>query len=195
MQLSTSTLVSFNHSIGDKMDKLRFIKTRDVKSPCRAHDDDAGVDFFVPNKIHYSEFENGSNKYQKHNIRIWHDDEGNVEKIFLEPGQSVNIPSGIKLKIPHGHALIFFNKSGVGMKKQLDVLACVVDESYQNEVHINLVNNGNLTQEINAGDKIIQGVVLPVNYCMPEEAKDIDDLYDGVVTSRGLGGFGSSGTK
>lgn len=177
------------------MDKLRFIKTREVKSPCRAHTDDAGVDFFVPSDIKYEEFEDRLDKYQKNAVRIWHDDDGNIEKIFLEPGQSVNIPSGIKLKIPTGHALIFFNKSGVGMKKQLDVLACVVDESYQNEVHINLVNNGDLTQEINAGEKIVQGVVLPVNYCVPEEAKDVDDLYNGVVTSRGQGGFGSSGTK
>lgn len=53
------------------------------------------------------------------------------------------IPSGIKMKVMPGYALVFMNKSGVGAKQQLDVLASVVDEDYEGEVHINLVNNGN----------------------------------------------------
>ena len=33
------------------MNKILFSKTRDVKSPIRAHETDAGIDFFLPNKF------------------------------------------------------------------------------------------------------------------------------------------------
>lgn len=72
---------------------------------------------------------------------------------------------------------------------------CLVDCDYEGEVNINLVNNGNKEQCINAGDKIIQGVVIPVNFVMPEEVENEDILYKGSHSKRGEGGFGSTGTK
>ena len=99
------------------------------------------------------------------------------------------------MKVPSGHALVFMNKSGIGAKKQLDVLACVIDEDYEGEVHINLVNSGKNVQYIEAGDKIVQGLILPINYAMPEEIGTVEELYAGSDSSRGEGGFGSTGTK
>ena len=87
------------------------------------------------------------------------------------------------------------NKSGVGAKKQLDVLACLVDEDYEGEVHINLVNNGNKVQTVNAGDKIVQGVLLKMNYAMPEEVESEEKLFANSTSARGEGGFGSTDSK
>lgn len=80
---------------------------------------------------------------------------GIIEKIVLQPGESVLIPSGIHVKLDPGWALVFFNKSGIASKRHLDMMACVVDSSYQGECHINLMNTGNTPAEIEAGDKIV----------------------------------------
>ena len=146
--------------------ELKFIKVKEVKTPTRANSTDAGIDFFVPDEF---------------------------ETVVLLPGESCFIPSGIKVSLPTGHVLIAFNKSGIAVKKNLHVGACVVDEDYQGEVHLNLTNAGNQPQIIERGDKITQFVLLPVNYATPVEVEP-KDLY-AKASKRGDGGFGSTGTK
>ena len=68
-----------------------------------------------------------------------------------------------------------------------------MDEDYQGEVHLNLTNTGNQLQIIERGDKIVQFILLPVNYANPVEVEP-KDLYD-KTSKRGEGGFGSTGTK
>ena len=87
------------------------------------------------------------------------------------------------------------NKSGVASKKHLHVGACVVDETYTGECHLNLTNIGDCNITISAGEKIVQGLVVPINYCQAEEISSLDELYKDFETSRGAGGFGSSGNK
>tara|TARA_R110002074_G_scaffold68547_2_gene160503 strand:+ start:4597 stop:5046 length:450 start_codon:yes stop_codon:yes gene_type:complete len=146
--------------------ELKFIKVKNVKSPARGTEQSAGIDFFVPDEF---------------------------KTVILLPGESCFIPSGIKVSLPEGHVLIAFNKSGVAVKKSLHVGACVVDEDYQGELHLNLTNAGNQPQIIEKGDKITQFVLLPVNYAMPIEVEP-KDLYE-KASKRGEGGFGSTGTK
>ena len=151
---------------------IKFAKTRDVKSPTRANPGDAGIDFFIP-----SDFNEG-------------------QPLFLQHGESVLIPAGIKVEVPIGFALIFHNKSGVAVKKNLYVGADTVDHGYAGEVHINLVNNGKDSCMIGPGDKIIQGILVPVMLAQTMEV-DESNLYEDihVAGSRGAGGFGSTGTK
>ncbi len=144
---------------------MKISKVRDVKTPERGTPESAGIDFFVPSGV-----------YAK-----------------LEPGDSCVIPSGIKANVPSGHALIAFNKSGIAVKKKLDVGACVVDEDYQGEIHINLNNVGHETVEISSGEKIVQFVLLPVFYDTIEEV-NVENLYP-ETTSRGEGRFGSTGVR
>ena len=152
---------------------MKFTKIRDVKTPKRANSTDAGIDFFIPND--------------------WEDtDLMNNHKTIL-PGQSVIIPSGIKVNVPEGFALVAFNKSGIAVKKNLHVGACVVDCGYQGEVHINLTNVGESPQYIKPGDKIVQFVLLPLGE-PSVELIDSNNLYES-ESSRGEGGFGSSGTR
>ncbi len=143
---------------------LLYTKTRDVKSPIRAHNTDAGIDFFVPNDF---------------------------GEVILNPGEDVLIDSGIKVVIPDGYVLIFKEKSGVATKKKLTVGASVVDSDYRGVVHFHLFNNGLDEQRIIPGEKIIQGLVVPVSLCMTEEISV--DEYNKMETERGSGGFGSSG--
>ena len=145
---------------------MRISKIRDVKTPTRANNTDAGIDFFVPEDIQMKR---------------------------ITPGESCLIPSGVKVNVPEGFALVAFNKSGVAVKKSLHVGACVVDNGYQGEVHINLTNVGEYEQVINPGDKIVQFVLLPLGphhvNLVPE-----NELYP-AESARGAGGFGSTGEK
>lgn len=72
---------------------------------------------------------------------------------------------------------------------------CVVDAGYMGECHINLHNVSKFRQIIAAGDKIVQGILVPVGFHNPEEVKDEYELYGDSTSERGKGGFGSSGVK
>jgi len=144
---------------------MRISKIRNVKTPTRANKTDAGIDFFVPE---------------------------DVKPVILKPNESCLIPSGIKAEVPNNHALVAFNKSGIAVKKELHVGACVVDVGYQGEIHINLTNVGGEFQYINPGDKIIQFVLLQLGE-QTIRVVDEGELYP-EESNRGEGGFGSTGS-
>ena len=160
---------------------MKYTKIRKVKSPTRGTSQSAGIDFYIPDE--------------------WNDG----QPYSVPPGGRVLIPSGIKVNVPTGYALIAFNKSGVASKTGLVVGACVVDEDYQGEVHLNMINTNQLTEAfdgtayatnsghvtLNPGDKLTQFILVPVNYATPEEV-ELENLYQ-ETTERGEGGFGSTG--
>ena len=141
---------------------MKVQKLRDVKTPNRGTTVSAGIDFYVPEDF---------------------------ETTTLAPGESVLIPSGIKVQVPRGYALIAFNKSGVSVKQGLSVGACVVDEDYEGEVHLHMINTSSKEQVIATGQKLIQFVLIPVSYFDVEEVYEIQSRN----TERGSGGFGSTG--
>ena len=71
--------------------------------------------------------------------------------------------------------------------------ACVVDSDYQGEIHLHLINASNKPVSIEPGDKLTQFLLVPVNHCAVEIV-DVDELFD-EETTRGSGGFGSTGVK
>jgi dUTP pyrophosphatase len=99
------------------------------------------------------------------------------------------------VNVPANHVLVAFNKSGVATKKNLQVGACVIDEDYQGEIHIHLINVGCDPTSIDPGDKIIQLVLLPTVYESVEITETEESLWKGKLTERGGGGFGSTGNK
>ena len=175
------------------METLKYTKVRKVQSLNRPHADDAGIDFYVPEDIDETTFMTKCDITKSYPIVNYSD--GVVKDITLKPGQSVLIPSGIHVKVPKGYALIYMNKSGIAAKRHLYVGSCVVDENYTGECHLHLTNVGSSEVVISAGDKIVQGLVIPINYCQAEEISDLDSLYKDFESDRGAGGFGSSGTK
>lgn len=144
---------------------MQIQKIRPVKTPTRGTTVAAGLDFYVP------------------------DDFNGGKKLFLMPSEDINIPSGIKVRVPQGCALIAFNKSGVATKQHLNVGACVVDEDYHGEVHLHVFNVGNIAAAIEPGQKLMQFVLIPVLYDLVEEVPQLELDF----SARGEGGFGSTG--
>lgn len=105
----------------------------------------------------------------------------------IAPKSDFLLPLGLKVKLPVGMDLVFENKSGRATKNKLIRGACVVDEGYRGEIHAHFFNLGRKKVFIKAGEKIIQGIIRRVEY--PEIVEGI--ITD--VTSRGKGGFGSTG--
>lgn len=147
---------------------VKFTKLKKVKSPSRGTPKSAGIDFYVPDEF---------------------------RPITLDPGMDVLIPSGIKVRLPEGYALVANNKSGVATKKNLVFGASVVDEDYTGELHLHLINVGNKTVSVEPGDKIIQFLLEKQEYADVEEVSTEEELYADFQTERGAGGFGSTGSK
>ena len=177
--------------------KIQFTKIRDVKSPARANSHDAGTDFFIPNySQQFLEDLIIKNRNNKLGYIIDKDDANNfVLRIVIPAGEQVNIPSGIKVNIfDKGTYLEANNKSGIATKYHLVAGACVVDADYQGEVHLNMLNIGNADIEVVTGMKIVQFIH---KYYIDTDWEEIStDNYNNLdKTSRGTGGFGSSGIK
>ena len=111
--------------------------------------------------------------------------------VTLTPGSSERFQTGLRFGVPHGYMLEVKNRSSVAAKRSLIVGACVVDSGYDGEVFINLQNIGQSVQYIQPGQKIAQGVFVRIE--KPELWEISEDNVYGVSTSRGDGGFGSTG--
>lgn len=149
---------------------MRFTKVRDVRNPERGTARSAGIDFFVPEDFLPGGF-------------------------YLLPNDSALIPSGIKVEVPKGYALVMFNKSGIASKLGLLVGACVIDEDYQGEVHLDLHNASAHEVFIKPGTKIAQGLLLKLHEDFSLVEAEESQLWQGEVTERGTGGFGSTNKK
>lgn len=110
--------------------------------------------------------------------------------ITLEPGRTIKIPTGIRVKMEPGWVLMLFPRSSLGFKYrlQLNNTVGIIDEDYfysDNEGHIfiKLTNDSNEAKllEVNAGDGIVQGIFTPFGVT-------IDDDTEGIRN----GGFGST---
>lgn len=166
---------------------IEFLKIRQVKSPIRNEEEDAGIDFFVP---YYSkEFEEALRE-KNPNVFI-------SEDCFeVNPHGAILIPAGIKSKFDKNLALIACNKSGVCTNTQLVVGAQVIDSSYQGEWHIHLINTSDERVVIEYGKKLVQFVPFYINIDKHKVYDNIsEDEFYTEKTTRGEGGFGSTGIK
>ena len=169
-----------------------FTRIREVKSPCKAHPTDAGIDFFVPDaKAWTDEYKSmvrtySRNPFEQDLVFI------GVNGVEVAPGAHVAIPSGIKTIIPTGLAMMMVNKSGVATKLKLDHSACLIDSEYRDELIFCFFNNNQERIVIEPGMKLTQGLIVPVYNVQMQEV--LNCVYDdlGSQTNRG-GGFGSSG--
>lgn len=118
--------------------------------------------------------------------------------VLLAPGKDILINTRIRSKLAENLALIAFNKSGIATKKHLQVGACVVDRSYQGEIHIHVFNWGKEDILIGPGYKLVQFVPIEIDESEPtiyyEEQTSLEKFYP-ISSERGAGGFGSTGDK
>ena len=132
----------------------------DICLPKRATKGSAGYDFFAPIDI------------------------------TLKPGETIKIPTGIRVKIEDGWVLKCYPRSGLGFKyrMQLNNTVGIIDADYyfsSNEGHIftKITNDSNegKTIEIKAGQGFMQGIFVEFGITYDDDVQDIRD-----------GGFGST---
>ncbi len=131
-----------------------------IKMPKRATSGSAGYDFYAPFDI------------------------------SLKPGQTVKIPTGIRVKIDDGWVLKIYPRSGLGFKYrlQLNNTVGIIDSDYYNSdneghIFIKITNDSNEEKffSVKAGEGFAQGIFV-------EYGITVDDEADGVRN----GGFGST---
>jgi len=104
----------------------------------------------------------------------------------LCPGEVFAVPTGIQVAIPPGFVGLVWDKSGISLKG-VHRLAGVVDAGYRGEVQVVMINLGREPFTLKKGMKIAQMLIQPVASVSVVESGTLDD------TSRGEGGFGSTG--
>lgn len=109
------------------------------------------------------------------------------ENVTLAPGERHAVTTGIAMAIPEEYVGLVWDKSGRALHDGLTTLAGVVDASYRGEIQIVLLNCTDKPVMISFGEKIAQLLIQPVLHAVLEE---VDELPQ---TSRGTGGFGSTG--
>ena len=110
--------------------------------------------------------------------------------LTLQPGDSQLVASGIAIHIGDpGYAAIVLPRSGLGAKNGIVLgnLVGLIDSDYQGQVFISVWNRGKAAFTIQPMDRIAQLVVLPI------QQVEFNVVADFEASSRGAGGFGSTG--
>ncbi len=108
----------------------------------------------------------------------------------LAPGERGLVPTGLSVAIPQGYEAQVRPRSGLALKSGITCLNTpgTIDADYRGEVSVLLINHGSEAFEIKRGDRIAQLVIAPVTQGRLVEVGELDE------TSRGAGGYGSTGT-
>ncbi len=114
-----------------------------------------------------------------------------AEALIIEPGNRAVVSTGLSMAIPDGHAGFVLPRSGLAVRTGVTVLNApgLIDSRYRGEVKVALINHGELPFEVRIGDRIAQLVVMAVEAPIFTRADALD------TTQRGVGGFGSTGTR
>ena len=112
--------------------------------------------------------------------------------VTLKPGETTLIPSGlaIHLKNPK-YAAMVLPRSGLGHKHGIVLgnLVGLIDSDYQGQIFVSVWNRGQTEFTIQPMERIAQMIVVPV---LQVEFNVVPDF---IASSRGDGGFGSTGKK
>jgi dUTP pyrophosphatase len=111
--------------------------------------------------------------------------------LTLAPGQAELLPTGIAIHLEDpGLAAMLLPRSGLGHKHGIVLgnLVGLIDSDYQGQVMVSCWNRGGRPYTVAPGDRIAQMVVVPV----VQVALEVVEVF--ADSTRGAGGFGSSGT-
>lgn len=113
------------------------------------------------------------------------------EAITIAPHETVLVHTGVAMEIPTGYVGLVFARSGLATKRALAPAnkVGVIDSDYRGEIMVALHNHGSEPRTIENGERIAQLVLIPY---LTAEFDEVDELSD---TTRGEGGFGSTGRK
>ncbi|MEU5759001.1 dUTP diphosphatase [Nocardia sp. NPDC047648] len=113
-----------------------------------------------------------------------------TQDVILEPGERVLVGTGVAVALPVGTVGLIHPRSGLAAKTGLSVVNTpgTVDAGYRGEIKVCLINHDPRTPiELRRGDRIAQLLVQRVELVDFVEVDTLDE------TTRGAGGYGSSG--
>lgn len=113
------------------------------------------------------------------------------EKVVLKPLERGLIPTGLHIALPQGYEAQVRPRSGLAYKKGLTVLNApgTIDADYRGDIGVILVNLSNEEVVIEPKERVAQLVIAKYTQAEWVEVKELSE------TSRGEGGFGSTGVK
>jgi len=111
---------------------------------------------------------------------------------MLESGEFKVIPTGLYFELPTNVELQVRPRSGLAAKHGVTVLNSpgTVDSDYRGEVGVILINHSQYAYKVQPGERIAQGIFNEISGKSEVEFRKVIKLSD---TSRGVGGFGSTG--
>jgi dUTP pyrophosphatase len=119
-------------------------------------------------------------------------DISSIQNVTIPVGERADILTGLAVEVPPGFVLLLFSRSGMGFKYGVRLANCVgvIDSDYRGELICCLQNDGFEDFRINAGNKIAQGMLVPIPMASMLQIVEAEELS---ATVRGSGGFGSTG--
>lgn len=111
---------------------------------------------------------------------------------ILAPSEQYLFDTGVAVAVPPGFVGLVFNRSSQGIKGlSIPHSVGVIDSEYRGNIKVLLKNNGTEPYEVKAKDtRIAQLVIVPI--VIPRFDQYVGDDWNN--TTRGLGGFGSTGS-
>ena len=113
------------------------------------------------------------------------------DKTEIAPGETVLMHTGVAIELPVGYVGLAYARSGLASKRGLAPAnkVGVIDCDYRGEIMVALHNHSDEARVIEAGERVAQIALLPF---LAADFDVVDELSD---TTRGAGGFGSTGRK
>lgn len=151
----------------ETLNEQNLIVTCDnVKEPTRSHNDDAGLDFYVPDNVSFT----------------------------IEPGEIAPLDLGVSICIQkEGYFGLLTGRSGHAKKGISVVSSGIIDIGYRGRLSIELINNGTEPFAVEAGMRMVQLVIVK-NASLPVQVVS-KEVYDRFPSERGDKGFGSTNEK
>ena len=137
-----------------------------------------------------------------------------VEEVILNPGEQKIIPTGLKVEIPYGYALLIQPRSGLSAKTKLRICNTpgLIDSGYRGEIGVICENTANRIEDIayertDSGDLVVTSILhgAPITIGKGERFAQMRlvevptaayyEVEKVSETARGAKGFGSSGVK
>jgi dUTP pyrophosphatase len=112
------------------------------------------------------------------------------DSLTLEPGATTLIPTGLCIHIADsGYAGMILPRSGLGHKHGIVLgnLVGLIDSDYQGQLFVSCWNRGSEPFVIDVGARIAQLVFVPIAQVAFNRVESFAE------SSRGIGGFGSTG--
>ena len=112
-----------------------------------------------------------------------------AEHVTIAPGARHAVATGLAMAIPPGFEIQVRPRSGLALKHGVTVpnTPGTIDSDYRGELKVILINHGHAAFVVQRGDRIAQLVLAPVTQACWLECDELD------ATTRGAGGFGSTG--